>query len=107
MKRLYPHLAATFALLLLAGGARAEVVKAALTEGDAAIPCPAFARDGGGGWKVLAPVTLVISGSLVSFTVGTNFAPGTAKYGYAMPVILDHECGNRAGARAEVPATLR
>lgn len=104
MQRLVqPPAAVLTALLLLGSGADAAATKAALTETDAPVPCPAFARDRTGGWKVLAPVMLNIAGTLVSFTVGTNFHPGTTKYGYAMPVILDRECGNGATRRAEAP----
>jgi hypothetical protein len=83
--------------------AKPAAAKPVATVADRPIPCPAFARDGDGGWKVLQPVMLTIDGTLVSFTVGTRFGQGTTKYGIAMPTILDRECGNRRDERAEVP----
>ena len=61
---------------------------------DPNIPCGAFARSAAGGWTVTAPAMLDFKGLLISFTVGTRFAPGGTSHGLAMPVILDRECGN-------------
>ncbi|HEX5318358.1 MAG TPA: hypothetical protein VFW46_04320 [Stellaceae bacterium] len=86
-------LAAAAALSFLPAGAFAQ---AGSTLPDPPIPCSAFARTDGGGWTVTAPAMLDFHGMLVSFTVGTEFAPGSTPHGLALPVILDRECGNRA-----------
>ena len=81
------------ATLLAAGPAFAQ---AGSTLPDLPVPCSAFARTAGGGWTVTAPAMLDFNGMLVSFTVGTHLAPGSAPHGIAIPVILDRECGNRS-----------
>jgi hypothetical protein len=95
------ELAAAVAALLLAGTGIA-VAKAVATVADIPVPCTAFARDDDGGWRVLEPVMLSISGRPVSFVVGTEFAPRTTQlHGIKMPVLLDRECGTHVGSRAE------
>ena len=84
---------AVAAMILTAGPAFAQ---AAATLPDPPLPCSAFARSAGGGWTVTAPAMLDFNGMLVSFTVGTHLAPGSAPHGIAIPVILDRECGNRS-----------
>jgi hypothetical protein len=81
------------ASLLATGPAFAQ---AGSTLPDPPIPCSAFARNAGGGWTVTAPAMLDFNGMLVSFTVGTQLAPGSSPHGIAIPVILDRECGNRS-----------
>lgn len=84
------------AAFLLAGIAAAQpaFAQAGSTMPDPNIPCGAFARGRAGGWTVTAPAMLDFKGMLISFTVGTRFAPGATSHGLAMPVILDRECGN-------------
>ena len=56
------------------------------------VPCSAFSRQAGGGWKVLAPVMLNIDGRLFGPTVGSVFAAGSAMNGIRLTDVLDHEC---------------
>ena len=59
---------------------------------DLAVPCSAFARNGDGDWKVLAPVMLHIDGRLLGPLVGTTFAPGTMTNGIRLSEVLELEC---------------
>ena len=59
---------------------------------DLAVPCSAFARNGDGDWKVLAPVMLHIDGRLLGPIVGTTFAPGTMTNGIRLSEVLEREC---------------
>jgi hypothetical protein len=86
------HYAAGAAILLLAAGATQP---AAARSGDPSLPCPAFSRNAGGGWTVLAPVMLDLGGVLYSPTVGTTLAARSMRDGIAMSDVLDRECGNR------------
>jgi len=80
------------AMILLAGTAATPgVAKAA----DGPMPCSAFTRNAGGGWRVLAPVTLDLGGRLYSPMVGTVFAAGATQHGVEMSDVLDQQCGNR------------
>jgi hypothetical protein len=97
LKRL---MAATFCLLACAGAAVASTPP---TGAVPPFPCAAFARNAAGGWKVKEPAILTLSGRLVTFIVGTDFAAGTKTYGFAMPVILDRECGNPPLQRVAAP----
>jgi hypothetical protein len=85
------YAAAAAALLLTAGATQ----PAAARPGDPSLPCPAFSRNAYGGWTVLAPVMLNLSGSIYSPTVGTTFAAGSVRNGIEMSDVLDRECGNR------------
>jgi hypothetical protein len=87
--------AATATFLLATAPALAQ---AGATLPDPPVLCSAFARGTGGGWTVTAPAMLDFNGMLVSFTVGTQLAPGSSHRGIAIPVILDRECGNRSSA---------
>jgi hypothetical protein len=84
-------MAASAVLIVGAGTTHSVVAKAA----DGPMPCSAFARNTNGGWRVLAPVTLAVGGSLYSPMVGTTFAAGTTQDGLEMSDILDQQCGNR------------
>ncbi|HVH79008.1 MAG TPA: hypothetical protein VM782_06445 [Stellaceae bacterium] len=86
------RLAVTAGAILFAAAATQSVgAKAA----DGPMPCSAFARNAYGGWRVLAPVTIEISGSLYSPTVGTTLAAGSMQHGIEMSDLLDRQCGNR------------
>ena len=62
---------------------------------DAAVPCGAFQRSGGGAWTAVAPVTLHINnGIAISFRPGESMAAGSTVAGVAVPIILDRHCGN-------------
>jgi hypothetical protein len=63
--------------------------------GDPSLPCPAFSRNGSGGWTVLAPVMMVLGGRIYSPTVGTTFGAGSMADGIEMSDVLDRECGNQ------------
>jgi hypothetical protein len=62
---------------------------------DGPMPCSAFTRNGAGGWRVLAPVTLELGNRLYSPMVGTTFAAGSSQNGIEMSDVLDQQCGNR------------
>jgi hypothetical protein len=85
------HLAV--AAVLLALGAAAPPVGAKAADGP--IPCSAFQRNAYGGWRVLAPVTMDIGGTLYSPIVGTTFAAGSTQHGVEMSDLLDQQCTNR------------
>ena len=76
----------TVAALLLTLGA---LPPANARPGAPSLPCPAFSRNGAGGWTVLAPVMIDLGGRIYSPIVGTTFSAG------AMADLLDRECGNR------------
>ena len=59
---------------------------------DLPVPCSAFARNGHGDWKVLAPVMLHIEGRLLGPIVGTTLVPGTMTNGIRISEVLDREC---------------
>ena len=59
---------------------------------DLAVPCTAFARNGDGDWKVLAPVMLHIDGRLLGPMVGTTVAPGTVTNGIRISEVLERDC---------------
>ena len=59
------------------------------------IPCGAFMRGPGGGWRVVGPVMLDLGGRLYSPTVGTVFSAGATHNGIEMSDVLDQQCGNR------------
>jgi len=56
------------------------------------VPCSAFARDGIGGWKVVAPVAFSIEGRVFAPMVGTNFSAGSETRGIKMSYVLDRTC---------------
>ena len=85
-------LAAAAAVLVPAAGTTHSVVAKAA---DGSMPCSAFAHNAGGGWRVLAPVTLELGDRLYSPMVGTTFAAGATRNGIEMSDILDQQCGNR------------
>jgi hypothetical protein len=87
-RKLRPY-AVGAAVLLLAVGATQP---AAARSGDPSLPCPAFSRNAGGGWTVLAPVMLDLGGRVYSPTVGTTLAVGSMRNGIAMTDVLDREC---------------
>ena len=77
----------------------AAVTVLALTTGPSLaqnepVPCSAFARNTGGGWKVTAPVMLDLNGMLLAPMVGTTFVAGSSARGIEMSQWLDRECGN-------------
>lgn len=78
-------------LLLCAGVVHPTAAKAAAGP----LPCSAFERNGYGGWRVLAPVTLDVDGSLYSPMVGTTLPAGANNHGIEMSDVLDQQCGNR------------
>ena len=78
-------------LLLGAAASHSGIAKAA----DGPIPCSAFERGAGGGWRVLSPVTLNLDGRLYSPMVGSTFAAGSTQRGIEMSDVLDRQCGNR------------
>jgi len=80
------------AVVLLAGAA---VLSAGAKAADGPIPCSAFQRNGSGGWRVLAPVTMDIGGRLYSPIVGSTLAAGSIQRGVEMSDLLDQQCGNR------------
>lgn len=80
------------AVVLVGAGATHPVVANAA---DGPMPCSAFERNAGGGWRVLAPVMLAIGGTLYSPTVGTTFRAGAEEHGIEMSDLLDRQCGNR------------
>jgi len=93
--RIHHRRAAAAALILLAmASTQPALAQAGSTLPDPALPCRAFSRSDGGGWTVLAPVTLNVAGMAISFTPGTVFAPNTSTHGVSMHDILDRECGN-------------
>ncbi|HXC29968.1 MAG TPA: hypothetical protein VNV38_18575 [Stellaceae bacterium] len=83
---------AVSALLLLGAGVVSPIAAKAA---DGPFPCSAFERNAYGGWRVLAPVTLDLGGSLYSPTVGTALPAGATNHGIEMIDILDQQCGNR------------
>ena len=84
-------LAISALLLLSAGIVHSTAAKAA----NGPFPCSAFERNGSGGWRVMAPVTLDVGGSLYSPMVGTALPAGATNHGIEMSDILDQQCGNR------------
>ena len=71
------------------------------------VPCSAFARDGYGGWKVLAPVVFRVEGRLLAPTVGMNFSAGSETYGLKMTDVLNRACTARLTSTPAVkPASL-
>jgi hypothetical protein len=82
----------TVAAILLAVGA---LLPAHARAADPSLPCPAFSRNGSGGWTVLAPVMMDLGGRIYSPTVGTTFGTGAMADGIEMSSVLDRECGNR------------
>jgi hypothetical protein len=84
-------MAAAAVLLVGAGAGHPVAAKAA----DGPMPCSAFQRNAGGGWRVLAPVTLEVGDRLYSPMVGTTFPAGGSQNGIEMSDILDQQCGNR------------
>ena len=78
-------------LLLGAGIVHPTVTQAA----DGPFPCSAFERNAHGGWRVMAPVTLDLGGSLYSPMVGTALPAGATNHGIEMSDLLDQQCGNR------------
>ena len=85
--------AATAAAVLMLSALASSPVQA--RAGDPSMPCSAFSRSAGGGWRVLAPVMLDLGGRIYSPTVGTIFPAGTMQGGIEMSNLLDRECGNR------------
>jgi len=81
----------TPAVLLVGAGVTHPVVAKAA---DGPMPCSAFERNAGGGWRVLAPVTLEVGGTLYSPMVGTTFPAGASENGIEMSDLLDQQCGN-------------
>jgi len=84
-------LAASAVLLIGASATHPVAARAA----DGPMPCSAFARNGAGGWRVLAPVTLAVGDRLYSPMVGTTFPAGASENGLEMSDLLDQQCGNR------------
>lgn len=84
-------LAASVVMFACAGAAHPVIAKAA----DGPIPCDAFSRNTAGSWRVLAPVTLEVGGTLYSPMVGTTFPAGASENGIEMSDVLDQQCGNR------------
>lgn len=84
------------AALLLAGlGAAPVYAQTTAMDFDAAVPCGAFARQAGGAWTALSPVTLnVDNGMAISIAPGQTMAAGSTIGGVAVPIILDRHCGN-------------
>ena len=81
------------AAAVAAGAAMTGTATARAQEG--ALPCSAFARNAYGGWRVMAPVTLAIGGTIYSPMVGTVFPAGASEHGIEMSDLLDQQCGNR------------
>jgi hypothetical protein len=87
------RMAAVASAVLLVGGVATH--SAAAKAADGPVPCSAFQRNIGGGWRVLAPVTLDVGGRLYSPMVGTTFPAGASENGIEMSDVLDQQCGNR------------
>ncbi|HTW51034.1 MAG TPA: hypothetical protein VME45_03965 [Stellaceae bacterium] len=87
------RMAAVASAVLLIGAAETHSVAAKAADGP--MPCSAFQRNAGGGWRVLAPVTLDVGNRLYSPMVGTTFPAGASENGIEMSDVLDQQCGNR------------
>lgn len=82
---------ASSAVLLIGAATNSVAAKAA----DGPMPCSAFQRNAYGGWRVLAPVTLAVRGTLYSPMVGSVLPAGASENGIEMSDVLDQQCGNR------------
>jgi hypothetical protein len=87
------HMAMAASAVLLVGAGAGHPVAAKAADGP--MPCSAFQRNAGGGWRVLAPVTLAVGGTIYSPMVGTIFPAGASENGIEMSDILDQQCGNQ------------
>jgi hypothetical protein len=87
------RMAAVASAVLLVGTTATHSVVAKAADGP--MPCSAFQRNTGGGWRVLAPVTLDVGNRLYSPMVGTIFPAGANENGIEISDVLDQQCGNR------------